>query len=178
MPSLERDAEAFLGECDALPLCLSSPPSPGASGDFGKDSRLSSSYGSTASTLSASTAPAAPPASAADTQQLQPKDPEQWPLLAPVLPPPGGWGLGVPPGLSAADILPLANDPFWCRVRAAFMALFWVVMVALLASVVVIVVNDPAPCSARKPPTPEQTFNVSLPLSALPVLQAVAASRY
>ncbi|KAK3912787.1 4F2 cell-surface antigen heavy chain, partial [Frankliniella fusca] len=171
MPSLERDAEAFLGECDAVPLCL------GTSGDFGKDSRLSSSYGSTASTLSASsTTTALPPSDVQQEKLLQPKDPEQWPLLSPALPPPGGWGLGVPPGLSAADILPLANDPFWCRVRAAFMALFWVVMVALLAAVAVIVANDPMPCSARPPPAPEQTFNVSLPLSALPVLQAVAAS--
>lgn len=177
MPSFasERDdRDAFLVECETS---ASKPPSPGASGDFGKDSRPSS-YGSTASAAStaAPTAPASPTLLAAATQA---KDPEQWPLLGGVLPPPGGFsrGGGVPPGLSAADILPLASDPFWCRLRATMLGLFWVAMVALLAAVVVIVVNDTTPCASRTPaPAQHQPVNVSLPLGALPVL--LASSRY
>lgn len=110
------------------------------------------------------------------------QDPEQWPLLGGVLPLAAGRGAvpkAVPPGLTAADILPLASDPFWRRLRAALLGLFWVVMVALLASVVVIVINDPTPCSTRPAlPPQQQTLNVSLPLGSLPMLQAVAASRY
>lgn len=175
MPTLDRDEPAFLVECEST---RSTAPSPGASGDFSQDCRLSS-YGST-STASTTSLPVPAKAPAALPATL-PKDPEQWALLGPVLPPPAGWAKSsIPPGLTAAEVLPLARDPFWCRLRACFMALFWAIMVALLAWVVVIVVNDPRPCVPALPvlPPQRQDLNVSLPLAAMPVLQAMAASRY
>ncbi|XP_034254890.1 uncharacterized protein LOC117653365 [Thrips palmi] len=177
MPTLDRDEPAFLAECESV---LSSAPSPGASGDFGKDSRLSS-YGSTSTSSTTSLPGSKPPAPPATTLPKDLQDPEQWALLGAVLPPPGGWAKSsIPPGLTAAEVIPLAQDPFWCRLRACFMALFWVIMVALLACVVVIVVNDPKPCGVPRTPVlpPQRSLNVSLPLAAMPVLQVMAASRY
>ena len=56
-------------------------------------------------------------------------------------------------GLTKAELLQYADDPFWVKLRSALLLLFWVVWFGMLGSAIIIIVLSPK-CPVR----PETNF--------------------